>query len=178
VLAHPPEQPCLFEYGATFADYLRDLPQLSSMPYVAEMARFEFARIAAYNAPSESSLSTSQLVALSPEQLDDLPIRLARHARIVPARTPVLALWLAHQKPDPDLAAIDMSARPHSLLVCRPDHLLAMHEVDGSTMRFLSAAQDGTRLGLAAAQSGVGLDDAGLSRVIALALELRLLATP
>lgn len=177
VLAHPPQQPCLFEYGAAFADYLRDLPQLGSMPYVAEMARFEFARIAAYNAPSESSLSTNQLAALSPEQLDDLPIRLARHARIVPVRAPVLALWLAHQKPDPDLAAIDMSARPHSLLVCRPDHLLAMREIDGSMARFLSAAQEGTRLGLAAAQSGAG-DDAGLSRVIALALELRLLATP
>jgi len=175
VLDHPPQQPCLFEYGASFPGYLRDLRQLADMPFVSEMARFEFARIAAYNAPVEHCLSTKTLARLSPEQLDTLPIRLSQHARIVSAHTPVLDLWKAHQKPEPDLSGIDMSPRPHALLICRPDRLLVVQELDANAARFLSAALAETSLGHAAAQCGVQ-DDASLSRIIALALDLRLLA--
>jgi hypothetical protein len=176
VLDHPPQRPCLFEYGASFPDYLRALPQLSSMPYVAEMARFEFARVAAYNAPVERCLTTETLARLSPEQLDTLPIHLSRHARIVSAEAPLLDLWKEHQTPEPGLSGIDMSPRPHALLICRPDRLLVVQELDANAARFLSAAQAETSLGHTAAQCGVQ-DDATLSRIIALALDHRLLAT-
>jgi hypothetical protein len=177
VLDHPPQRPCLFEYGAAFPDYLRDLPQLAALPYVAEMARFEFTRIAAFNAPAEPAISAETLAALPPERLESLPVRRARHVHIVAARAPILALWQAHQAPQPDPSGIDMAPRPHALLVCRPEHTLAVREVDAATERFLSAAATETRLGTAAAQSGAA-DDAALSRIIALALELKLLAAP
>jgi hypothetical protein len=177
VLAHPPIRPCLFEYGAEFPDYLRDLPQLVPLPYVVDMARFEFARIAAFNAPVERYISADMLAGLPPERLEALPMRRARHARILTAHAPVPVLWKAHQKPEPDLAGIDMTPRLHALLVCRPDRTLVVRELDGSAAQFLSAADSETQLGVAAAQCGAG-DDAALGRVIALALELRLLAAP
>ena len=175
VLAHPPQRPCLFEYGAGFPDYLRGLPQLNSLPYVAEMARFEFARIAAYNAPTEQHVSPEMLAALPPDRLKAFPIRRARHAQIVTVHAPVLELWTAHQKPDPDLSGIDMTRRPHALLVCRPERMLTVRELDPSTAQFLSAVESETHLGAAAAQCGAE-DDSTLSRIIALALDLRLLA--
>jgi hypothetical protein len=175
VLAQPPQRPCLFEYGAGFPDYLRDLPHLSAVPYVAEMARFEFARIAAFNAPVEPAVTPDALAGLSPEQLELLPIRRTRHARIVSARAPVLALWQAHQAAEPDLDAIDMTSRPHALLVCRPEQALMFQELDLSASAFLLAAENETSLGTAAARCGA-VDDATLGRIIALALQLRLLA--
>lgn len=176
VLSHPPQRPCMFEYGAAYPDYLRDLPQLAGMPYVAEMARFEFSRIAAYNAPAEACISAEQLAGLSPERLDALPIRLARHVQTISVGAPVVALWEAHQKSEPDLAAIDMTARPRTLLVCRPDRSLMVQELRSFAARFLSAARTDTRLGLAAAQCGA--DGAALGQIVALALDLRLLASP
>jgi hypothetical protein len=177
VLAQPPQRPCLFEYGAPFPDYLRDLPQLSAMPYVAEMARFEFARIAAFNAPVEPAVTPDALADLSPEQLESLPIRRARHVQIVAARAPVLALWQAHQAAEPDLSAIDMTPRQHALLVCRPEQALMVQELDLSASAFLLAAEHETSLGIAAARCGAG-EDATLGRIVALALQLRLLAQP
>jgi len=177
VLANPPRRPCLFEYGAAFPDYLRDLPELSSLPYVAEMARFEFARIAAYNAPTEPYLSADTLAGLSPAQLEALPLRRARHAQILTIQSPALELWKAHQKPEPDLSSIDMTARPPTLLICRPDRALVVQELNAPAARFLAAAESKTQFGQAAAQSGAA-DDAALGRVIALTLELRLLAMP
>ncbi|MEZ5832849.1 MAG: DNA-binding domain-containing protein [Dongiaceae bacterium] len=177
VPANPPQRPCLFEYGAAFPDYLGGLPQLAALPYVAEMARFELARIAAYNAPTETYLAADRLGGLSPDELEALPIRAARHAQMVSMQAPVLALWTAHQAPEPDLAGIDMTPRSRTLLVCRPDRTLSIRELDEPMMRFLSAARTDTRLGLAAAHSGAA-DDAMLGQIVAVALELRLLAIP
>src|SRR5438093_395258 len=82
------------------------------------------------SAPAERCLTAETLASLSPEQLDTLPIRLSRHARIVSAEAPLHDLWRAHQKPEPDLSGIDMSPRPHALLICRPDRLLVVQELD------------------------------------------------
>ena len=175
VLTHPPRRPCLFEYGAGFADYLRDLPQLVTRPYIIDMARFEFARVAAYNAPAEPAVTSENLIGLSPEQLEALPIRRARHAQVVAVRAPVLALWQAHQAAEPDFDAIDMTPRLYALLVCRPDQALMYQELDLSASAFLLAAESETSLGIAAARCGA-TDDATLGRIVALALQLRLLA--
>jgi hypothetical protein len=174
VLAQPPRRPCLFEYGAGFADHLRDLPHLATRPYIVDMARFEFARIAAYNASVEPAVTPETLIGLSPERLEALAIRRARHAVIIAVRAPVLALWQAHQIAEPDFTAIDMTARLHALLVCRPDQALMYQELDLSASAFLLAAEHETSLGTAAAQCGA-TDDATLGRIIALALQLKLL---
>jgi len=174
VLSHPPLRPCLFEYGAGFADYLRDLPQLATRPYIVDMARFEFARIAAYNAPVEPAVTPETLVGLSPEQLEALPIRRAQHARVLSVRAPVLALWQAHQAAEPDFSDIDMAPRPQALLVCRPDQALMYRELDLSAAAFMLAAEHETTLGIATARCGV-TDDATLGAIVALALQLRLL---
>jgi hypothetical protein len=175
VLSQPPRRPCLFEYGAGFADYLRDLPHLATRPYIVDMARFEFARVTAYNAPVEPAVTPETLVGLSPEHLEALPIRRARHAIVVAVRAPVLALWQAHQAAEPDFAAIDMTPRSRALLVCRPDQALMYQELDLSASAFLRAAEHETSLGVAAAHCGAS-DDATLGGIIALALQLRLLA--
>lgn len=174
VLAQPPQRPCLFEYGAGFADYLRDLPHLATRPYIVDVARFEFARVAAYNAPTEPAIAPELLIGLSPEQLEALPIRRAQHALIIAVRAPVLALWQAHQVAEPDFAAIDMTPRPHALLVCRPEQVLTYQELDLSASAFLLAVEHETSLGVAATRCGA-TDDATLGSIIALALQLKLL---
>ena len=106
-----------------------------------------------------------------------LPIRRARHALVVAVRAPVLALWQAHQAAEPDFAAIDMTPNLQALLVCRPEQALMYQELDLSTSAFLLAAEHETSLGTAAARCGA-TDDATLGRIIALALQFRLLAQP
>jgi len=105
----------------TFRDYLRDLPELAALPYVAEMACFEFARIVAYNAPAEQY---TQRHAGRPaaDQLEALPIFAARGTRgSSRSARPVLPLWKAHQNPEPDLSGIDMTPRLMRCWSARPD---------------------------------------------------------
>ena len=173
VRAHPPRQPCLFEYGEAFPGYLRALPQLAEMAYVAEVARFEFARICAYNAARERTLTAPQLATLSPERLEALPIGLARHAQVFETDVPVLALWTAHQAAEPDLGGIALTAQRARLLICRPHLSLTVLEPEPMTLGFLDAARRNATLGEASAT--LGGDGAALARVIAQVLELHLL---
>jgi hypothetical protein len=69
-----------------------------------------------------------------------------------------------------------MTPKSQALLVCRPDQALTYQELDLSASAFLLAAEHETNLGIAAARCGA-TDDATLGRIIALALQLRLLAS-
>lgn len=178
ILRAPPSKPCLFEYGEGFSEFLADLPEVTKLPYVAEMASFEFARIAAYHAPVEALLTDAAIARVAPEKLADLPIRLARHVRLLPVRFPILDLWQAHQAAEPDLAAIDMNPRPHTLLVCRPHRTLVTQRIEPAATLFLSTAMRPTKLAQAAEACGPSLDPDGLGQVISLALQHRLLVSP
>jgi hypothetical protein len=53
---HPPRSRCLVEYGADFADFLADFEPCKALPYLADVARFEWAlNIAAKRAGSRSA---------------------------------------------------------------------------------------------------------------------------
>lgn len=177
VLKAPPARPCLFEYGEGFAEFLETLPDLAALPYVAEMARFEFARIGAYHAPIETLLGEAEIARVPPENLADLPIRLAAHVRLLDLRYPVAALWEAHQAAEPDLAALDMAPRPHVLLVCRPQRALVTLQLPPEALLFLSAARESTTLARAAEACGPQMEPDRLGRVIGLALQHGLLAS-
>lgn len=178
ILRAPPTGPCLFEYGESFADFLDKLPEMTALPYVAEMARFEFARIAAYHAPVEALLTDAAIARVPPDNLADLPIRLARHVRLLAVRFPIVALWQAHQAAEPDIATIDMTERLHTLLICRPHRTLVVQRIEADAAAFLSAAREPTRLALAAEATGPGAEPERLGQVIGLALQHRLLVSP
>lgn len=178
ILRAPPGGPCLFEYGEGFPQFLAELPEMAALPYVAEMGTFEFARIGAYHAPVEALLTDAAIARVPPERLADLPIRLARHVRLVPARFPIIALWQAHQAAEPDVAAIDMTEQPQTLLVCRPHRTLVAQPLEPEAALFLSATRQQTRLALAAEVCGPNMDPERLGQVIGLALQHRLLVSP
>jgi hypothetical protein len=178
ILRAPPRKPCLFEYGERFPEFLAELPEMAELPYVAEMASFEFARIAAYHASTEALLTDATIARVSPDKLADLPIRLAKHVRLLPVRFTILDLWQAHQAPEPDLTTIDMSPRPHTLLICRPHRTLVTQRIDPTATLFLSTAMRQTKLAHAAEACGPELDPDRLGQVISLALQHRLLVSP
>jgi hypothetical protein len=43
IQVEPPSGPCLFEYGAGFADFLAEFPACRALPYLADVARLEWA---------------------------------------------------------------------------------------------------------------------------------------
>ncbi|TNE66477.1 MAG: DUF2063 domain-containing protein [Alphaproteobacteria bacterium] len=88
VVAYPPSEPMLYGYGAGFADFLDHFPPAAQVPYVADVARVEWAMHELQNAVEEGVLTTSAL----PEAGR---VRLSGNVRLVVSRYPVASLWMA-----------------------------------------------------------------------------------
>src|SRR5215469_2380529 len=58
---HPPQRPCLAEYGAEFADFLAGFPPCGELPYIADVARLEWLLGAATTAGDAPSLAPAAL---------------------------------------------------------------------------------------------------------------------
>ncbi|SON57748.1 hypothetical protein HDIA_4207 [Hartmannibacter diazotrophicus] len=91
----PPAEARLARYGAGFPRFLKSLETLAELPFVAEVARLEWAIAEALDAKSEPPLA---LEALAGASLSLSPcLRLQPSLRLIALRTPVLAIWQAHQ---------------------------------------------------------------------------------
>ena len=97
IRAHPPAGPCLFEYGAGFPDFLAAFEACAHLPWLADVARLEWAMSAAVHAPDAAPLDREVLRALDPGELAALTLRLEPSVTLVASRWPVDAIWRANQ---------------------------------------------------------------------------------
>lgn len=114
VQAHPPTSPVLLDWGDAFADFvggfMAALPPDAQLPYLADVARLERARVRACHAADAEPLPASQLAAAlqRPQDLPRLRFRLQPGLAVLDSSHPVVTLWRAHQT-DGDVQLPDRS---------------------------------------------------------------------
>jgi hypothetical protein len=108
ISAEPPTGPCLSEYGLTFADFLAAFPPCGPLPYLADVARLEWALACALDAADEEPLSVEALRACAPESAGGLVLRLDPSVSLLASPWPIDAIWRANQ-PGVD-AVVDLRA--------------------------------------------------------------------
>src|SRR5436190_2108002 len=69
VRAHPPAGPCLFEYGADLPEFIAAFPACAPLPWLADVARLEWAMNVALHAPDAVPLEPEALRTLPPATL-------------------------------------------------------------------------------------------------------------
>lgn len=123
VEAQPPASAWLDRYGETFADFLAGWPAASSIAYLADVARLEWAVSCALHAPDAGALDPAALADLATLAPDaKAKVRFIAHPalHLVHARAPADAIWRAVlARDDAALAAIDVATGPRWLLVER-----------------------------------------------------------
>ncbi len=118
VLASPPRSCVLATYGITFADFVESFEPARSVPYLADVARLEMARVLAYHA-ADCRPATSEAIAevmRNPELLPELQVTC--HPTVLVVRSPfaVVSLWAAHQDLG-DLGRVDPFVAEDALVV-------------------------------------------------------------
>jgi hypothetical protein len=95
--AEPPAGPCLFEYGATFPDFLSAFRPCRHLAYLPDVARFEWAMHVAFHAGDVPPLAPAALAAV-PERAA-ARLRLRMHPSVTHLRSswPIDRIWEAHQ---------------------------------------------------------------------------------
>ena len=162
--AHPPNGPCLFEYGGGFADALAAAPGMADHPYVVTIARLEWAMHESFHAPAAIALSPSRLSAVVPEDLAE--VRLTPHPtlRLIAAPFPADELWQATRTGDIDPELLNGPAT--CLLLLRPDLDVQMERLPEGPFALLSALTAGASLGEAAATTAAAVEDFDFSEAL------------
>jgi hypothetical protein len=120
ILDKPPESPCLFEYGETFADYIQHFPACRDLPYLPDMARFEWALIEAAHAEDAVVLVLEGLANISPERVARLRFIPHPAARLVSSDYPLQEVWHVSQPDAESSATVDLDGGGVDILVTRP----------------------------------------------------------
>ncbi len=95
--AQPPVQPCLAEYGAAFGEHLDAETLVKGLPYLADIARLDWAINRAVTAPDVMALDAGLLGALSPDGLAELSVRAHPSLTLLCSNFPLSEIYqLAH----------------------------------------------------------------------------------
>ncbi|MBG6164229.1 DUF2063 domain-containing protein [Roseibium album] len=150
VVQHPPKSPVLIWYGSDFPDFIEAFPPLASYPYLADVARVEWAWVQAYHAADVAPLDPAALGSVDPNVLGS--IRFEKHpaAALIMSSWPVWDLARANRfEPDEEIR-VDLD-RSQSVLIARPEFDVELLQLRPGGDVFLNALLSGATLGEAAA---------------------------
>ncbi|OIP85622.1 MAG: hypothetical protein AUK37_03965 [Rhodobacterales bacterium CG2_30_65_12] len=102
--AHRPRSPVLHEWGESFAGFLATFPPLEAYPYMADVARIEWARGLAFHAADATPADPALFAGANPGRLT---LRLHESVQVLRLATPAVSIWAANQ---PGAAPLDLTA--------------------------------------------------------------------
>jgi hypothetical protein len=166
VVADPPRSPMLLEYGAGFPGFVERFPPAAKLPYLADVARIEWAWKEAFHSVEAAPLSPAALAAISPEQLAELRLRLHPSLHIIASRYPALTIWrmnVGDGVPKP----VDLASGGEDCLVVRPAADVEVRFVPPGGAAFIQRLGEGAPLGVAAHAGHAAAEDFDLSANLA-----------
>jgi len=164
----PPRSRILAHYGEGFAEFIERFEPARSLPYLADVARLELARVRAYHASDAKPVSSeaARLALASGACIGEL--RLVCHPSVTVIRSSyaVVSLWAAHQT-EGDLGKVDPDHGEAAIVVRQNLDVLVLRLQPGAG-EFVAAIQQGLGLGDAAGAAIGTAVDFDLSATIAL----------
>jgi hypothetical protein len=97
---YPPVSPVMLEYGGGFPAFIARFKPAAALPYLADVARLEWAWVEAYHAADAWPLSPGLLPRVAREDLPQARLLLSPSLRIVRSDFPVVAIWEMHGRDD------------------------------------------------------------------------------
>jgi len=168
VRQRPPRSRVLASYGDEFPAFIEGFEPARSVPYLADVARLEKARVRAYHAVDADPVAADVVSAALSSGEDVGALRLVCHPSVglVVSGFAIVSVWAAHQG-EGDLAEVD-PAVPESALVVRAGLDVLVLRLAPGAAPFIAAIQRGAALADAAALAADDSADFDLSGVLAL----------
>jgi hypothetical protein len=134
---YPPHSRCLSEYGADLAEFLAAFEPCKDLPYLADIARFEWALNASAMVREAASLPTGALAAIPAERMAYVGFRLQPSVRYLSSPWPVDAIWRANQQHE--VPSIDLAGGEAHLEIRRAGETVVWRRLDAGSFAFRSA---------------------------------------
>jgi hypothetical protein len=158
ILEHPPERPCLFDYGARFADFLAAFPPCRDLVYLPDVARLEWLMNVAAHAADAEALMPAALAGVAMADTPRLLLRLHPALGYLASPWPVEQVWRANRRDAAGEGAIDLAAGGVGLEVGRQSAQVVMCRLDPAPFVFRVSLAVGETLATAL-ESALAADD-------------------
>jgi len=170
-----PTQPVLAEYGADFPAFVADYVPAASLPYLADIARLDWALNVAFHSPAGRRLAAADLAGIAAERLPALSLAVPEGASLIGSRYPIDRIWAASQ-PGATADTVDLGDGRADLLVLRRSDDAVFIVLETGEAAFVAALIDGRSLEEAAEQGSCAEPSFDLSKVFARLLGLEAFA--
>jgi hypothetical protein len=173
--AHPPRRAQLYLFGDEFAGFLEKLPTvLEDFPFLPDLARLEWAVNESYFAPDGEPMPAEALAAFAAENYGRLCLEPHPSVRLINSDWPIWHFWDAgglpeSQSDEPDEE--DLILDGDAVLVVRPRDQVEVVLLSPGDLTFLSAVNQGTTLGEAAAGAAEAEPEFDLTQAFAAHLQ-------
>jgi hypothetical protein len=166
----PPRSRVLAHYGEGFPSFVEGFGPAREVPYLADVARLEFARVRAYHAADADPVSADavSLALASADRIGELCLGCHPSLLLVASRFAIVSMWAAHQGYG-ELSAVDPDAAESALVLRQGLDVLVLSLPPGAA-EFIVALQRGLRLGDAASAAAVAEPGFDLAATLTLLL--------
>jgi hypothetical protein len=148
-----PCSPVLLEYGADFPAFIERFEPAATLPYLADVARLEWAWQEAYHAADAEPLSPAALASVAAPALGGLILQLHPTLRLLRSPWPVFSIWQTNRH-DEQVRSIALDAGGEDVAVMRPGLEVDAQTLPAGVYPFLARLAQGALLeqAVAAAQ--------------------------
>lgn len=137
---HPPRSPIMAQYGDAVPGFLDQCAPLAEFPYVADVARLEYARVQAYHAADGAGFDLHDAAAATAAL--NHPSALHPSVHIIASAFPVHAIWVA-QSGDDDLAQTQWLAETALVWRHGVTDIVEVRPIDAQELTLLSHCAGG-----------------------------------
>lgn len=146
---HPPRRPQLSTYGDRFPAFLDQVGPARTLPFLADVARLEWARVEALFAADSPPLAPEALAGVAEAEAPSIVFHPHPSLRLVASPHPIQAIWAANQAERP--ARVDRAAGGETVLLLRRGAAVTAEVISPAEAAFLSTILDGRALAEASA---------------------------
>lgn len=116
---NPSQSRDLQTYGGNLAVFLAEYSPAKTLPYLSEVAQFDWATHQVYYAADSKPFDINKLTQVSEKHYQDLKFKLHRASKILSFRYPILQIWQLCQQKKKSSEIIDLAQGGLNLLVIR-----------------------------------------------------------
>lgn len=147
----PPRSAVLLRYGASFADFVAQFSPAGAVPYLADVARLEWAWHAAYHSADAAPMTLAELTETAPN-VEEATLSLHPSLAVLRAPFPVVTIWQIAGREREDKPA-QLPAGGEDALVVRPKLDVEVRRLPEGGAVFVLALQGGATLQEAASSA-------------------------
>jgi len=155
----PPTSAYLADFGSEFTDFLQHYEPVNSVPYLPDIALFEFYRHLGWHTSNQSTSDFTQMALMDDDEQSRIIFRLAKTASLLHSNYAVDSIWEAHQDgSEQALESLVVDDRVR-LIIWRQQNTMQHVRLNDGMWDFLNKVKDRATLEQLVDYSGENISD-------------------